>query len=222
MEILPLKYMKIDKFTTLRVIFVPDENLSTNAIRLAKEVSKRGKTYFIIDDKSHFTHLTVYHAEYPSKNKKALVGLLENFAMKQEPLKLTFNKFCEQWAWFGLDFNKTKEIYEAHKKLVNVLNPLREGHIREKYLEEIKNSIKYSKVQKKYISQYGYSQVMSEYHPHLTLNRFVNEEIAEKVCKDFNNRKVSIKDSLIKEIALVKSGEYGTVTGYIKRFKLKG
>ena len=72
-----------------------------------------------------------------------------------------------------------------------------------------------------YIQKYGYPRVMSEYHPHLTLLRFVDGNIAEQVANKYNNNTIEISNSIVKEIAIVQGGEHGTVTKFIKKFRLE-
>ncbi len=142
--------------------------------------------------------------------------------VKRKPLKLIFERFFAEWGWMGLDFKKNKDVYSAHKKIVRLLGPLRDGHIREKYSEEMNTTNKYPRQQKEYIMKFGYPQVMTEYHPHLTLVRFINKKTSKSACAEFNQRNIKIADSFVKEIALVESGSHGTVTKFVRRFKLEG
>jgi 2'-5' RNA ligase len=213
---------KMRKFITYRVIFIPSKSLAKRAVKLASELSKRGSVHFRIDDKESYSHLTVYKAEFPKRNETKIFRLLRNFVIKQKPFKLTFKNFFNEWGWVGLDFKKNRDVYSAHKNIVRLLNPSRDGHIRQKYLEEIKTTDKYPGRQREYIMQYGYSQVMTEYHPHLTLVRFIDEKMSRLICEEFNQKNIKIADSLVKEIALVKSGEHGSVAKFVQRFKLGG
>ncbi len=212
--------MSDTKFITYRTVFVPSKELSKQAIDLANNISKQGDVFFKVDDKRYFTHLTVYKSEFPVGNSKKVHEVLRGFSSKQKPFRLKFKKFFAEWGWLGLDFIRNGGVYSAHKKIVDLLNPLRGGHITEKYLREIKEG-KYSRPQRENIMQFGYPLVMGEYHPHLTLVQFRTESVARVVKNLYNGKKISIGESEVKKIALVESGEHGTVTRIIKEFRLR-
>jgi len=210
----------MSEYVSIRVIFIPSGSLRDVAIGLAKEISEAGKTYFIVDDKKYYSHLTVYKTEFPEHSVNDVYSVVGQLAKDIKQLNLRFKRFYCDWGWVGFDFHKSKEIFTAHKKIVKSLNVLREGHISEKYLKEMEVTSKYSERQRKYIKNFGYPQVMVEYHPHLTLARFEDEDVGNKVSTKYNRLKIAIPDSKVSEIALAESGDHGTVTGILKRYKL--
>lgn len=211
------------EFVTHRIIFVPSKELSARAIKLASEISDYGETYFRIDDTNYYSHLTVYKAEFPAKNEKKVFEALEHFVSRVKPFNLSFKSMFTEKGWTGMGFERAEGVYGSHQELVNLLNPLREGHIREKYFVEMKkNSDTYSLERQEGIQKFGYPEVMDEYRPHLTLVRFKAENVGNKVVKDYENKDVLIDDSIVDKIAVVKGGGHGTVTEYVKRFKLRG
>lgn len=214
-----MKSVKSNKFITYRIIFVPDRKLSMRSIKLAQEVILSKKVYFAVNNSKYFPHLTVYKAEFPVSNKKVIFEGLESFSKQQKPFILTFNKIYSAWGWLGIDFKRTAGIIRIHKTILDLLNPLREGHIREKYLEELKTN-KYSPSQKRNILEYGYPLVLSEYRPHLTLARFVDSRKADRIKDNLNNKKIGIGSGTINSIAVVTGGEHGVVSKFIKTYKL--
>lgn len=209
------------KFVTYRIIFVPDRKLLARSVKLAHEVIIGKKVYFAINNSKYFPHLTVYKAEFPTSNEKDIFKSLEKFSKYQKPLSLTFNKFYSTLGWLGIDFKKTDEVNKAHEKILRLINPLRGGHVREKYFDELKTD-RYSALQKRNILKYGYPLVLFAYHPHLTLVRFVDSKEADKIKADLNNKKIGIGSGTINSIAVVMGREHGVVTKFIKKYKLLG
>lgn len=216
-----MKTKNEEKFVTYRIIFVPDIQLSERTVKLARKIVKNKKIYFVINKEKYYPHLTVYKAEFPLKNRKAIFEGLKEFSKYQKPFVLNFNGFYSEWGWLGIDFKKTREVYDAHKRILELMNPLREGHIREKFFNELKTN-KYSVAQKKNVVKYGYPLVLSEYHPHLTLTRFIDVKEAMKMENYYNSQKVDFGGGVITSIAVVSGGEHGTVTKYIRKYKLLG
>lgn len=214
--------MKTENFVTYRIIFVPGKELIKIVVDLANEISKLGNIYFKVDEKSFFSHITIYKAEFPIRNGKEIFRVLNKCSKEIKCFILKFNQFYAESGWLGLGFKKNKQVYETHKKIVKRLNPLRKGHIQNKYLDIQDDTDNFSGKQRSYVKKYGYPLVMSEYRPHLSLLRFVDENVADTVAEKYNNKKIIIDDSLVKEIAIVQGGEHGTVNEYIEKISLKG
>lgn len=208
-------------FVTIRTMFLPESELISKSLALAKEVTKGQEIYFHITKKTQLAHSTIYMAEFPLKNFNRIVDSLARLANKTRPIKLEYEKMYQEWGYIGFSFKKNREIYELHKQVLDLLNPLRDGHLRMKYIKELRSG-KYSKRQMKYIRNFGYPQVLSEYNPHLTLARLKSEEKAKSIANEYNNSKFKVKDAFFKKIAIGESGEHGTCTKIIKEFELKG
>ncbi len=213
--------MKKDKFVTYRIILLPNKSVSELAKQLANEVSTKGDIYFKIDNKINFAHITIYKVEFPTKNKRKFFSLLRSIVKNTTPFELQFNKLYSERGWVGLDFKKGSQLYSIHKKVLKIINPLREGHISEKHRIELKDSNRFPGRQREYIKAFGYPQVMTEYHPHLTFLRFKDEKTAEKIQKEYNQKGISIAKGIISGIAVVTGDEHGTVNKFVKKFMFK-
>src|SRR3989344_6910939 len=120
----------MDIFLPLRIIFIPDNNLIKTALKTAKKISIGKKTIFSIDNKNYYAHLTIYMAEFPNHNTAKILRILSNTAKLLTRVNLSFEKIYFGDGYIGLGFKRTKEIIKTHKKILEALNPLREGHLR--------------------------------------------------------------------------------------------
>lgn len=204
------------KYVTLRIALIPDKKLSKDCVIKAKEISKLGSTYYVLDDKKYISHLTVYKSDFPVAYREKIYTTIRNIALNQKQFVLKHKGLFNGEGWLGLDFSKSSELYKFHKKIVNTLNPLRDKHIPQKYQDSWK-SLPLGK--RRLIKKYGYHEVMSIYHPHLSLLRF-NDSKNDKIAYKRYINKIKIPNSKIISVAIVESGEHGTVTKIIKDFKL--
>ena len=199
----------MSKFIALRVLYLLDERSEKLAYRLANEAEKFGKCQFKLDV-DHLPHITIYHAEYPVKNLSKIRSSLKNYSNKLHGSKLWSQGLESGWGYVGVNFKKTKDILKIHEDLVKELNLLREGHVREKYHEEIEKGI-YSQSEAINIREFGYPYVLDLYRPHMNLVKFENESLGikamNKLIKEFRNF-----EGRIQGLALAEKGEFGSVS----------
>lgn len=209
--------MGINKLSEYRIVFLPDKYLLDLSKKLAHEISLRSDVFFRLDRKN-FAHLTIYKVEFPTKNEKNFFKLLENFSKTLKPFKVHFKRFFSEEGWVELDFEKSAHIYSVHKKIVEMISPLREGYVREKYYEQMKDPHQFPGRQREYIETYGNPYVMSEYHPHLSLLRFKDVLVAENIQKQYNKKKMVIRGGTITGIAVATGNEHGTVNKFVRKY----
>ena len=122
-------------------------------------------------------HLTVFMGLFP---------VLEPVAAEIEQLNRSFVPFSVSLSCFRLspdgylfwEADATSELLALHEKVLSVLNPLRHGLVREKYLENIDS---FSNLEQENIREFGFPWVMQLFKPHLTLGRINASFDAEKL-----------------------------------------
>lgn len=212
--------MKIkQEFIRLNTVLLPEGELLQVALKLAKKVSKDNEVLYFLDNVRYIPHLTIYAPEYPSKNLNKILSSVGNIAKKISPVPLKFEKYYYGEGWIGLGFRKTTEVKKLHELILRGLNPLREGRLRIKYEAELADG-KYNTTQKKYINEYGYQNVLKNYHPHLSIARFEDFARAKEVCNLLPQSLVPV-NAVVTKLGVGISGEHGTVTEMIKTFNLK-
>ncbi|MDO8579371.1 MAG: DUF1045 domain-containing protein, partial [bacterium] len=105
-------------------------------------------------------------------------------------------------------------IQQAHEKIVSVLNPLREGRIRDKYKEY---HMEFNSEELENIEKYGYPGAMDLYNPHLTITRLKDENKAKEILSTIE---WDISGFTVNKIGVYKMGEHGTCRELIKEFNL--
>ena len=89
-----------------------------------------------------------------------------------------------------LEIEKTIELYNLHKKIVEKINPYRKGLICKDYLEEKRN---YNSSKKEMIEKYGNPHVLDEFYHHITIG-MVKPSKLDSAIKDLKklSRKMEI------------------------------
>lgn len=205
------------KYIRLNTILIPPADLKSQALELAAKIAKDRETVFSVDDKNYLPHLTLYSPEYPTKNRAKVYQSVAAAVVNTKPIELVFESFYQSWGYVGLGFKKTPEIEDIHKRILEALNPLREGHQREKYTKEVSEG-NYPSGQIKYIEQYGYHNILDAYEPHLTIARFKDQTISEKIVDDLK-RDLSVPTSFANKLAVSEMGSDGTCTKILKTFE---
>jgi 2'-5' RNA ligase len=197
------------------IALIPNKELFEYAIKISNNLSKLGKYLFILDGKNYFPHITVYSPEFPKRNLNKIIKNVEKVSKNFKPFQIKFTecKFVDDYA--GIDVQSSKQIYSLHEKIIDCLNSLREGVLRDKY----KNKdvlINFTKKQINNIEKYGYPDVKELYIPHLSLIRF-GKNIPSVLEKKF---RWDIQSSVVDKIGIFEMGDYGTCIRLVKEFEL--
>lgn len=207
-----------EMFIRLNTVLVPEDKVQNSLVELAKRAGKNKACLFHTDNRKNFPHITLYAPEYPKNNFTKVINKLEDISKKTKEVVLEFDNFVAKYGYLIISFKESKAINNLHKLVLQKLNHLREGRIREKYEKEIKNG-KYTKDEVNNIQNYSYHHVLETYNPHLTLARFENNELAQKAASKLEKELISCKITF-PFLAISEMGPHGTCTKILKRFKL--
>lgn len=209
--------MKTNKFIRLNVALKPLDEITKKLISLSREVAKNYESFFVLDGVDFFPHLTIYSPEYPESNSNKILKVVKDISHNSPKIVFRLEKVNDSQGFISLHFQLTPEIKQLHQKVVKKLNPLREGHIRERYHQN-DYRITFSPEQLTNIEKYGYPDAMSLYHPHLTIIRLKDESIAKEIV---NNIDWKVKELVAEKIAVYKMGQHGTCIELVEEFDLK-
>lgn len=210
--------METDKFIRLNTVFKVPTQVAQKAINLSQEIAQTHKTFFVLDGINFHPHITIYPPEYPESNIDQVLNIVKEVARNSKKIKFTFKTIDNFQGSIGVCFKLSPEIQSLHEKLVKKLNPLREGHLREKYQVGSVYRKTLSSEELANIDQYGYHGVMHLYNPHLTVIRLEDESFAETIS---NYLRWNITEFIVDKLAIYTSGVSGTVKKFIKEFNLK-
>ncbi|HPA25499.1 MAG TPA: DUF1045 domain-containing protein [bacterium] len=130
-------------------------------------------------------HITMHLAKFPKKNFKKLLNFLNNLNIKPFEIKIfkvsnEFNKMHKNY-FLDLEIVNDKILYNFHKKIVLMVDKMRNKQIRQKDLQRIKNG-KFSRQEILMIKKHGYVRVMKYFVPHITLGEInPDSQVKDKI-----------------------------------------
>lgn len=200
------------KSKSFNVIIYPPADISKRAISISKKLKKK-KGLFVLDSKKYFPHITIYMTEFPVKNVPKIRKMLREFATKTKPFRINSLKYRQNSdGYIDVDYRKSKNIKELQKKIIALLNPLREGLLRPKDKARISAL---SKTQQRNIKRYGYWSMDAEFFPHLTFTKL--EKFNKLALSGINKLDFSFD---VNKLGLFYLGDYGTCRKLIEIFDL--
>ena len=197
---------------SFNIVIYPPREISQKAIAVSKKLKQKGGL-FVLDGKNYFPHITIYMTEFPVKNVSKIRKALRDFAAKTKPFRATSLKYRESAdGYIDVDYKKSKEIKNLQKKILALLNPLRENLLRPK---DAARMSELSKAQQRSIKRYGYRSVGAEFFPHITFTKL--EKFDKSALSKVEKSNFSFD---VDKIGFFYLGEYGTCCKLIEIFDL--
>lgn len=201
--------------TRLNIAILPSDGVAAQAIIMSKKIAKEIGSRFILNLNTLIPHITIYQAQYPSKNINNVKSIARNLSLKQELFEITLDAITVSYGTF-LSWNckRTKILQDLQLRAVESANPLREGIIPQGF--DVKNL---SEGDQYDVKMFGALLIGPRYTPHITITRLNKETDAEKAIEVLSgSRKLSFKP---KGLILGYSGEHGTVIEIVENFRFK-
>lgn len=204
-------------FLRLNTAFEPPKYIVEKAIALGREISKNNETFFALDGIQFHPHITIYSPEYPENNLDRVLEKVAEITSNTGKVNLISKGIISGQGFISVKFDYTPGLKEIHEEIVLKLNPLREGHMREKYTAD-DYKMRFTLEQQENIKKYGYPASMSLYHPHLTVIRLKDELLAKTISEEI---RWDIPEFTVDKIAIYKMGEHGICRELVKEFPLR-
>ena len=204
---------------SVNVIILPDEATKEKAVNLGKILAENFEADYTIADSRFIPHITIYQAQYPTKNYPLIKENISNIVKELKPFKVRVDFFGAHTTYIGWNIVKDKNLQQLHKKNLEILNPLREGlllpHLSPDFSgytsgEKFSDS-RYSDA----VRKYGAVSTGKMFWPHITIGKLkqaVEEENALKILPKTDS------EFTVSELFIGKLGNYGTVTEILERF----
>jgi 2'-5' RNA ligase len=205
-----------EKFIKINIAIKPPEKVAEKVMAANSETGNKYKVDFALDGINYYPHLTLYHVECPEKNLENIFQTLEKLLPKLGRIKLAFREVGREQISVSVYFSLSQEIRDFHEKIIEKINPLRDGRIRDKY-RELGQVSNLTSEQKENILKYGHPELMNLYKPHITIARLEDEVTAEKAV---NEIKWEASEFIVDKISVFRSGKHGTCVEIIKEFSL--
>jgi 2'-5' RNA ligase len=204
-----------NNFVRINIVFKPPIEVAQLVADISSDINEKYETYFAIDNQNIFAHITIYSPEYPARNFKKVLEAVEKIAKEFSDPKFIFREVKAEQGSVTAYFDYSEEIRRIHETMVEKLNPLRENHVRQKYTDSY--MMKFSEEKKENIRKYGCPRSMNFYHPHMSLARLKDADLAEKVAREI---RWPLKEFQIEKMGAYKMGEHGTCVELVKEFEL--
>lgn len=201
-------------FIRLNVALKVPNEIAERAIVLSKKIATDNKPMFVLDDIGSHPHITIYPPEYPNQEVKNVLSSVEKIANETKQVSAKFSLPKNLRDFVAIPVRLSTDIMELHKRVINTLNPLRNGHIKEGY----EDYAGFSPEQHNNIQKYGYPYVMTLYNPHLTIIRFEDEETAKSMA---DSLQWDIDEFTVEKLTVYTMGENGTCKELLGEFPLK-
>ncbi|MBP7875511.1 DUF1045 domain-containing protein [Candidatus Woesebacteria bacterium] len=207
----------INSFQRINIVVKVNQAISSKMIRLSGEVAKGEQEYFILDGVNFVPHITLYATEYPSKNLDKMFEAMNRISKSSSAFTIRSTEVGSHLGYVDIAFECTEELISLHQRIVTQLNPFREGHLRAKYSspDELKQ---YSVQEQEYIQEYGYPGVFDSFTPHLTVARFQDEKVAQRIATSLDYPSQDIR---VDTLAAYAMGEHGTCNQLLKEWKFE-
>lgn len=187
----------------ITITFAVPEPIRSEVVKLNKKLAEENKVRFVSEFTTFTPHITIYQAEFPKENKKKVLEVIKLLVESTTEIFFASSKPSTKGGYVAISFEKSEEIEDFHKYVVEKLNLLREGNIKNSYKESMQI---FSEEEQENISAFGYPYVMNLYNPHMTV---VSLESADKV------------QSVAKEIRFNKSFSVNTINVVISNSNKK-
>lgn len=202
-----------DKLASRNIVILFDSSLNKKLIRLSRRINQGVPSKVVLNTKDMLPHLTVYGSKFPRKNLKNLKSRFSHVAKELQPFLLTFSAKSVITGTVFIDAELTEKLYSLHEKVVDTLNPLREGayDLEELELPNLTEDMKRSLI------KYGMLLGKKEYIPHVTVARpFDNKRCNEAL--GLLPTRIDFQ-TVAKRISLIEPGPNGTCGKIITTFK---
>jgi len=201
-------------YIDLNVAILPDQELSSKLIDWSQKIASNFDTDYTLNNFDHFPHLSLYSARYPIKNKYLVEKAISNICSNLKSFQVTLKSFSVFSGFLFYDLEKDKRLIKLHEKIVDDLNPLREGLISDNQRQLTGLSAN----QKDAIEEYGYVSVKNLYMPHISLTHLKNLTDGEKAREILPQE---INYFFTNTLVIAPFAEFGTLPKPLKTFSIK-
>lgn len=150
----------------LNIAIRPSKELENYIFQIVDQFNLCGEMLFALDGVGYYPHATLYFPEFPIEAESKVCSDLASYCINHKAINTTFTQLEAENGYIVVSFFLNDEVFELHKEIVSLINPLRNGVVRTKYLDvDTLNSL--PKNQTRNILTYGYPGVMRECKPHM-------------------------------------------------------
>jgi 2'-5' RNA ligase len=202
------------------VIIIPSKTVGDTAIRLSKRLSRSFDTYFTLDGKTRYPHITIYQSRFPRRNFEALKESIREISATHEPFHVRMSEivYCSDYACRGFvswlcKYRQDSTLVAIQRDVLRRLKPLREGLMPSGVASLDKRRLTAN--QRSSIKRYGSLVPNLAFPFHITIGRIRDVRIGTRKANETNEASF-----LAENIAIGRLGEHGVVNEILEDFEL--
>ncbi|MEI6352922.1 MAG: DUF1045 domain-containing protein [Candidatus Nomurabacteria bacterium] len=199
----------------ISITLIPEEKIENLVLKINEDLSEK----FSInkpDSNKEYAHISLYNANFPSHNRLLIENIIEDISKSFSNIELVPEYINSKSRFISIVFHKTEIIENLQNKIIEMLNPLREGLLQSEYTEKTES---YSEKELFLVKMYGYPFCKEEFTPHMTLVELNDIEDTSSILKEIVwNKNVSI-DKI--SMRIISKNEIGEKVVKTILFKLK-
>lgn len=194
------------------IAIIPPPAIAHKAIAASRLLRRHGGLY-VLDSKKYFPHITLYMTEFPVKNIPMIKTLLRRLSLETRTLGFSSPAIRLKKDRSVVIILKSVAVRTLHRKIVRILNHLREGLMRPKDAARFDQLTTQEQCM---LQRYGYKDALARYVPHLTLAKLSSAK--RPAITDFISSNSVFRSRMI---GLFQSGEHGTCRKLLAKFTIQ-
>ena len=183
---------------------------------MSRKVNQKIASYFILNEKKVFPHVTVYQGYFPKENIEKVKQSVIRILAKTQPFTIEMGGFSIShetflfWRCF-----KSESLLRLQEEVIKETNHLRDGLI----LPMLSNVDEFSSEDKFDTQNYGALLIGPGYNAHMSITRIKNAQDGETALEMLGKQKV--KHSFkVNSLVIGYLGDHGTVNEIIDKIPL--
>jgi 2'-5' RNA ligase len=129
----------------------------------------------------------VYLFAAPEKNREKIIGKCTDYAKALKPIPVTAKGLSSNNSGLVMiDIELTPEVFDIHKKALEMFNPLRDGYQRDKY-DDPEELGKLAPDDLKHVQDYGYIFILNKFAPHITIARIKDRVVKQETVAKYDD-----------------------------------
>lgn len=155
----------------ISITLLPDKEMNSLVLTLNKELGEKFRLHEVDSNESEFAHISLYNATFPEHNCDVVQNSLREIFENIQSIELVPERINIKSRFVSVVFEKTLTLADLQDKILETLNPLREGLLQSKYTEK---SEYYSQEELLNAHTYGYPFCKDQFSPHMTIAELEN------------------------------------------------
>lgn len=194
------------------IVLLPEEDIAAKAIRTSQELAPLG-TEFTLGRESYVPHVSLYMLRLKTDALPEVEKRLAEIASHTSKLKLESDSYVQDEGYIDANYTRTPEAGQLQDKVVQAINPLRDGLRPEKAVQLAAAT----GLAQHNLEHYGDHRIGELFRPHLTFTRFTNRQ---PIPLEDMGAPTAFSGQFTK-LALFEMGPHGTCIRKVQEFDLQ-